>query len=225
MRDIVLVGSKKHEGINTLIVNEIEHLDMSLALKELKRDFHALIFTSKNAILSLEENLQKYPQFGFLRKIPCYVIGQSSAMALEKYGFSVEYVGEDSHGFGFASEVAPLLRRKKVLYFRAKKIVSGLDEILLDAKVRLKQIIAYENKKSSIDAALKPAPRSILIFTAPSHYLSFVQNFSWEGSYIAIAIGLTTFSVFDASVEAFVSPKQDITGCIEFAREIALRLA
>ena len=52
-----------------------------------------------------------------------------------------------------------------------------------------------------------------------------MQNFSWDGSYIAIAIGLTTFSVFDASVEAFVSPKQDVPGCIEFAREIAMRLA
>ncbi len=224
MREIVLVGSKRHENIKTLIVNQIQYLDLLDSLKEIKKDFHALVFTSKNAILSLQENIQKYPQFEFLKKIPCYVIGQSSAMTLEKHGFLVEYVGEDSHGFGFAGEIIPVLRRKKVLYFRAKKIVSGLDEALLDAKVRLKQIIAYENKKHSIDASLKPAPRSILIFTAPSHYLSFVQNFSWDGSYIAIAIGLTTFATFDSSIEAFVSPKQDIQGCIDFAKEIARRL-
>lgn len=225
MRDIILVSSKPHAEIKTLIVNEIEFLDMFDSLREIKKDFQALVFTSKNAIKSLEQNIQKYPEFEFLKKIPCYVIGQSSAMALEKYGFNVEYIGEDSHGFGFASEIIPMLKKKRVLYFRAKKIVSGLDELLLNASVKLKQIIAYENKKNSVDRALKPNPKSILIFTAPSHYLSFVQNFSWDGSYIAIAIGMTTFGTFDTSIEAFVSPRQDLQSCIDFAKEIAKHLA
>ncbi|WP_104698059.1 MULTISPECIES: uroporphyrinogen-III synthase [unclassified Helicobacter] len=225
MREIILVNSRKHTEVKTLIVSEIAFVDMFDSLREIKGGFQALVFTSKNAIESLERNIQKYPQFAFLKKIPCYVIGQSSAKALEKYNFSVEYVGQDSHGFGFANEIIPALKKKRVLYFRAKKIVSGLDEILLNSGVKLKQIIAYENKRSSVDRTLKPPPKSILIFTSPSHYLSFIQNFSWDGSYIAIAIGMTTFGVFDTSIEAFVSPRQDIQSCIDFANEIAMRLA
>lgn len=225
MREIILISSKKHPDIKTLKVSEIAFIDMFDSLREVRGNFQALVFTSKNAVESLEKTLQKYPQFEFLKKIPCYVIGHNSAKALEKYNFNVEYVGQDSHGFGFANEITPILKKKRVLYFRAKKIVSGLDETLLDSGVKLKQIIAYENKRSSVDRNLKPPPKSILIFTSPSHYLSFIQNFSWDGSYIAIAIGMTTFGVFDTSIEAFVSPKQDIQSCIDFANEVAMRLA
>lgn len=223
MRDIILVHSKEYPGVDTLVINEIEYLDMLEVLREIKKDFGALVFTSKNAIKSLQKTIEKHSQFEYLKKIPAYVIGEGSAKTLEKYGFNIEYVGQDSHGFGFAGEIIPLLKRKKVLYFRAKKIVSGLDERLLEEKIYLKQIIAYENKRSKAGIK-KPLPKSILIFTAPSHYTSFIQKFSWDGSYIAIAIGLTTFSVFDTEIEAFVSPRQDIESCIEFAKEIAMRL-
>ncbi|MCE3038436.1 uroporphyrinogen-III synthase [Helicobacter anatolicus] len=224
MRDIILVNSKPYDGVQTLILNEIEYRDMYDSLKELRKDYTALVFTSKHAIKSLQKAIEKYPQFEYLKIIPAYVIGESSARVLEKYQFNVEYIGKDSHGIGFASELIPLLQHKKVLYFRAKKIVSGLDEILSHAKIYVKQIIAYENKKSNITNLEKPSPKSILIFTAPSHYTSFVQQFAWDDSYIAIAIGLTTFSVFDAEIKAFVSPKQNIEGCIEFAKEVAQRL-
>ncbi|CBG40271.1 uroporphyrinogen-III synthase [Helicobacter mustelae] len=224
MRKIVLVSSKPHADVETLVVNEIEHLDMLDSLRELRGDFDALVLTSKNAAQSLQQNIKKYPQFEYLKKIPAYAIGESSAQTLGEHGFCVEYVGKDSHGSGFADEIIPMLRGKKVLYFRAKKIVSKLDERLQAARIILKQIVAYENKRNNTHILPKPKPKSILIFTAPSHYLSFVQNFSWDGSYIAIAIGLTTFSVFDEEIEAFVSPRQDIQSCIHFAKEIALRL-
>ena len=224
MRNIVLVGSKKYEEIDSLIVSEIEYHDMRDSFREIPHHTDALIFTSKNAIKSLEENLKKYPQYLFLKKIPCYVIGEGSALFLQKYGFTIGYVGEDSHGSGFASEIIPLLKHKKVVYFRAKKIVSQIPEILAESKIEVRQIVAYENKKSEAKNLVRPAPRSILIFSAPSYYASFIQNFVWDGSYIAVAIGLTTFYSFNEEIEAYVSPRQSIESCIDFAREIAMRL-
>ncbi|MDO7253694.1 uroporphyrinogen-III synthase [Helicobacter cappadocius] len=231
MREIVLISSKENVKIKTLVVNQINLfsikkaiLDQHIDLKNINQHVDALIFTSKNAFKALLQNIQQDCELEGFRDIPAFVIGEGSAQKLRKEGFKVEYVGIDSHGSGFSSEIIPLLKNRKPLYLRAKKIVSGLDAKLLDAKIKLKQVIAYENKTIILDNALKPSPKSILIFTAPSHYLAFKQNFGWDGSYYAIAIGMTTFSVFDGDVEAFVSPIQNIDSCIEFAKELASKL-
>ncbi|PAF48075.1 hypothetical protein BKH46_01835 [Helicobacter sp. 12S02634-8] len=231
MREIVLINSKQNPKVKTLIVNKIELLPIKKAILELHIDLNqirksvdALIFTSKYACKSLLTNMQKHPELEAFRHIPAFVIGENTAQSLKEAHFTIEYIGLDSHGAGFSSEIIPLLKNRKPLYFRAKKIVSGLDTKLLEAKIKLKQIIAYENKTNTIDKACKPLPKSILIFTAPSHYLAFKQNFGWDASYSAVAIGMTTFGVFDSEVEGFVSPDQNIDSCIEFAKELALKL-
>ncbi len=196
---------------------------MRINPKNPKKQIDALIFTSRYAIQSLAQEIQKHPEMSQFKEIPSFVISNQSAKALYEHNFCVEFVGNDSYGEGFASEIIPLLKNKRALYFRAKKIISELDERLLEAGIALKQIIAYENKTLTLDSALKPKPRSIVIFTAPSNYYSFVQNFGWDGSYIAIAIGITTFGVFNKEVEGYVSPKQTIQSCLEFAQEIATK--
>lgn len=230
MRDIVLVHSQTMPDIKTLIVNKVEYCPIKRILLESHidplrpaRQINALIFTSRNAIQSLIQEIQRYKEMQSFKEIPSFVIGSQSAKVLKDNGFCVEFVGSNSYGEEFTSEIIPFLKKRKPLYFRAKKIVSGLDERLLEAGIALKQVIAYENKTLTLDSALKPEPRSIVIFTAPSNYYSFVQNFGWDGSYIAIAIGITTFGAFNKDVEGYVSPKQTIQSCLEFAQEIATK--
>lgn len=219
MRDIILIGSKEEPNIKSLVVSEIELLEFPLNLNNID----ALIFTSRYAITSLVNNANRLKDNTW-QNIPSFVIGKSSADYLIKMGGTIEYIGEDSHGNGFANEIIPLLKNRNPLYIRAKKIVSHINEKLINQKVKLNEVVGYENKVKKLDPRLAPKPNSILIFTAPSHYKAFLSNFKWDGSYIAIAIGMTTFGVFDAGVNAFVSPKQSIQACIEFAKELHTRL-
>ncbi|RAX51721.1 hypothetical protein CCY99_08590 [Helicobacter sp. 16-1353] len=219
MRDIILIGSKKEPNVESLVVSEIELLPFPMNLKNID----ALIFTSRYAITSIAENAKRLNDYSW-EEIPSFVIGQGSAEYLLEMGGKVEYIGKDSHGDGFANEIIPLLKNRYPLYVHAKKIVSHINEKLLQHKIKLSEVVAYENKVKKLDHRLAPKPNSILIFTAPSHYKAFLSNFKWDGSYIAIAIGMTTFGVFDMGVNAFVSPKQSIQVCIDFAKELSTRL-
>ena len=219
MRDIVLIGSKAESNIKSLIVSEIELLEFALNFTNID----ALIFTSKYAIKSLVNNAERLNDHSW-KKIPSFVIGKGSADYLKQMGGTIEYIGEDSHGDGFANEIIPLLKDRNPLYIRAKKIISHINEKLIHHKIKLSEVVGYENKIKKLDMRLAPKPNSILIFTAPSHYKAFLSNFKWDGSYIAVAIGMTTFGVFDAGVNAFVSPKQSVQACIELAEELNTRL-
>lgn len=79
----------------------------------------------------------------------------------------------------------------------------------------------YENIPQKLPLELKPKPKSVIIFSAPSAYDSFVANFGWEDLYIAIAIGQSTFARFDKHITAYVSPSANFESCIAFAKDIA----
>lgn len=219
MREIFLIGSRAEEGVKSLVVSEIKILPFEMNLQNID----ALIFTSRYAIKSMADNAQRLNDDRW-KSIPSFVIGRGSATYLQNLGGSIEYIGKDSHGDGFAKEIIPLLKNRHPLYVHAKKIVSGINEKLLHHKIKLSEVIAYENKTLKLDANLTPPPSSILIFTAPSHYKAFLSNFKWDGSYLAIAIGMTTFGVFDAGIDAFVAPEQSVQSCIDFAKDLRMRL-
>lgn len=220
MREIILVGTRQNERVKSLIVNQIQFLPIQCDLSNIT----SLIFTSRYAILSLIDSAKENPSLQNWYKLPSYVIGAGSAKILKEHHANIALIGSDAHGASFAKEIIPLLQGQTPLYVRAKNIISQLDEQLLHAHIHLQQVIAYDNQPKTLDPSLKPKSNDILIFTSPSAYKSFVMNFGWEGNYIAIAIGMTTFNSFDNGIQAFVSPTQSIDGCIDFANDLVQKL-
>lgn len=221
MREIILVGTKPCSELKSIVVSEITINEIP---KDVLQDRDCLIFTSRYAINALAKSAKNCEQLAHWVNMPSYVIGGSSAKQLEEYSANVAFIGSDAHGANFAKELVEKLQDKHPLYLRAERIVSNLNQKLLEAKIDLKECIAYSNQPKNLDMSLKPASNSVLIFTAPSAYQSFKQNFGWDGSYVAVAIGMTTFSAFDSDVMGFVSQIQSIEGCITLAKDLAQSL-
>lgn len=223
--EIILVGTRKIKNVKCLITNTIAFCPITHTLEGID----SLIFTSRYAIQSLLESASPLsphynPHLAKWREIPSFVISPKSAELLYKHNARVEFVGQKAHGKEFAKEIIPLLKNHSPLYFRAKEIISHLNTTLKNAKIPLQEAIAYVNTPLILEQNLKPKPQSVLIFTAPSAYKSFVSNFGWEDEYIAIAIGKSTLSYFDSTINAHISPKPSIPHAIEFAKSIALEL-
>ncbi|MCH5313910.1 MAG: uroporphyrinogen-III synthase [Helicobacter sp.] len=223
--EVVLAGTRQIEGVKSLITNTIAFIPLTHTLEGID----ALIFTSAYAIRSLIEsashNLQNTPSYNPLlarwKEIPSFVISPASAQILYEQGAVVEFVGKKAQGEAFAYEIYPLLQGRKALYLRAKEIVSGLGSILKDAHICLDEAIVYENLPQTLPPHLKPKPQSVIIFSAPSAYKSFVKNFGWESQYIAVAMGQSTFKYFDKHITAYISPSANFNACIAFAKELA----
>lgn len=207
MAEIIVVGYQNYDFAKSLIVGEIVNKDFCLDLK----GFDALIFTSKNAIFSLESNAQKYPQMQVYKQIPSYVIGNATAKALEDLEGNLVGISPNAHGGEFTSFLKSTLNPKSsLLYLRAEKIVSKLDEILENEGFCIHSQIAYRSQALNLTPKQKPPKGSILLFTSPSAYKFFIQNFSWESSYTAIALGKTTYQSFDSEISKEISSLQDI---------------
>lgn len=206
MRDIILLNNVKYKNIKNMPLFEIEYLSSSADLSK----YDALIFTSKNAILSLDSFNKKW------REIPSYCIAKKTSEVLKKFDANLVFTGEKSHGDEFAKELIPLLKNKKTLYVKAEKTVSSLVDILKDANIDIDKLVTYKTvcTKKSFD---KPSDGSIIIFTSPSSIECFFKIFQWSSSYEAIVIGNTTAKYMPKNIEYKISKSQTIDSCVKLA--------
>lgn len=210
MADIVLLSSSYVKDVINLPIFEIEYLDLDFDISK----YDALIFTSKNAIYSLDKSKLNW------KKIPSYAIAPKTAEILKKYNSNLVFTGGHSHGNEFANELIPLLKNKRILYVRGEKVVSNLCSILKENQIDLYEQIVYKticsNKKTETINE-----NSIIIFTSPSSVNCFFKNYSWQSTYKAIAIGNTTAKFLPQNVEVYISDVQSIESCISLAKQIS----
>lgn len=213
-REICVVGYENYDFAKSLIVGEIDFLDYKIDLGA----FDCLIFTSKNAVKALVFLTEKYPEMQGWKKIPSFVIGKGSAEEVLKQGGEIEWIASDFHSETFIKEILPKLKDKNSLYLRAKEIISQLDQKLQIQGIRLTSKVVYQSKIKHSNQD-KPEKNCILLFTSPSAYRFFLQNFNWDPSYLAVALGKTTFASFDMQIQKMLSPVQGIRKSIEFLKK------
>lgn len=173
--------------------------------------YDGLLFTSKNAIYSLEKDL-------LWKTIPSYAIAQKTSDILKQVSANLVYTGKSGHGDDFANELKTKLKDKRVLYIRAKKVVSNLVNILNENNIICDELITYETVCKKYDIEQKPPKNSIIIFSSPSTIKCFFNSFKWDDSYLAIAIGKTTAKYFPDIVNYKIAEQTSIESCIELAR-------
>ena len=210
MSDIYILSDKKIEGALNLPVFQIKYLPAEVDI--LKYD--ALIFTSKNAIYSLDFFNTNWKQ------IPSFAIAPLTAEVISNYGGKVEYIGKSAHGDDFAEELKTKLKGKKAIYIRAKKVVSRLVEILRRSNIDIDELITYETVCSECNNLKQPSPNSTIIFSSPSTIKCFLRCFDWDSSYKAVAIGKTTAKYLPDFINYRISPSTSLEVCVKLAKTL-----
>lgn len=176
--------------------------------------FDAIIVTSKNSINALKFNSIA------LADILVFAIGKATALACKEFGFKQIYEAKNSHGSEFGAEILEKLYGKKVLFIKAKETVSNLDIYFSQNGIDITVVDGYENLILYPNDIKKPEPNSTIIFTSPMNVRAFIQNFSWNDSYQAVAIGKATASTLASYCTPIISNSQSLKSCIELAKSL-----
>ncbi|OCL96763.1 uroporphyrinogen-III synthase [Arcobacter porcinus] len=209
MAKIYLLNNQKYDGVVNLEVFKVESTKYEIDCSK----YDALVFTSKNAIYSLEENSINW------RNIPSYLIAEKTAKVAKDYNANIAFIGTNGHGNEFAKELVPLLKNKKVLYVKALKTVSNLVGILKDNDIELDEIVSYKTVCNDFLEKVELEKNSTIIFTSPSSVECFFNNFKWDKSFKAVLIGKTTEKFLPKEVDDYVISKTtDVTECVNIAK-------
>jgi len=209
--NIFLLNDKKVKWAKNIPLFKIVPINKKINLS----NFDAIIFTSKNAVNSINKINPDW------KKIPSYVISEQTAKLVKDLNGKVEFMSKTKHGNEFAYEMIELLKGKNVLYLRGKEIVSDLITILKDNDINCNDEIVYENCFNEDVKKIKIPKNSKIIFTSPSTINYFFKTFSWDKSYKAISIGNTTAQHFPENIKPYIADITSFKSCVEKALEIA----
>lgn len=208
MKAIYLLSNSSYDEVHSLPMIDIKYHDFDIDLSK----YDALIFTSKNSVISVDKN----PHW---KNIPAYAISDQTAKLIQSKGGNLCFTGTSRDGNEFAKEILPSLKNKKVLYLRAKEVVSNLIEILKDEDINLDEQIAYETLCKKYENK-KFEDNSIFIFTAPSTVECFLRSFAWQDHYQAVCIGQTTANTLPKGIKYHVAKEKSIKSCIDLAKKL-----
>ncbi len=206
--NIYLLNDQKYDGIKNLPVFTINYLPCEISFD----DYDYIIFTSKNAIKAIDSFNNTWQTTSAL------TIAPNTAKAVKKYAGKVEFVGTCSYGDEFAMEILDIVADKRILFLRAKKVMSNLYNILTKQGIDITENIIYETVVLTLDKALQPPLHSIIVFSSPSTVAGFLHNFSWHSSYKAVAIGKTTADSLPSYIGYTIARTPCIKDAIETAR-------
>ena len=206
---IYILSEKKVEGAVNLPVFEINFIRQDIDFSS----YDALIFTSKNALYSIDSFSRDW------KNIPSYAIAPQTAKIIKELGGRLEFTGVTNHGDKFALELLELLKNKKVLYLRGAKVVSKLAETLNSNQIKCDEAIVYESSCKILSKESAPPKNSKIIFSSPSTIKCFLNNFEWDSSYKAIAIGKTTAKYFPPYIIPAISDTTSLEACVQKALE------
>jgi uroporphyrinogen-III synthase len=209
-KDIYILSDRKIDGVFNLPTFQINFISSKIDI--LKYD--ALIFTSKNGILSLNSFNDQWKQ------VPSYTISQKTAQQIDSCDGKLEFTGTKGYGDSFARELAPLLKNKKVLYVKAKEVVSRLTTILKEQGVLCDELTTYETVCKTYDKSFKPPKNSIIILSSPSTLNCFLDTFGWDYSYMAVSIGKTTSKFIPDYINYKTAKYRSLESCIKLAKTL-----
>ncbi len=189
---------------------KVTYRDINLDLSS----YNALIFSSKNGVKAIDTINKDW------KKTPSYAIGNPTANEILKLGGIVDFIATSSYGDEFAQELISKLKDKKVLFLRAKKVLSDLENILKYSGVNLKSEVVYETSCRDKKPLHVKSKNSVFIFTSPSTVDCFFNQYKWEDSYIAVCIGNVTAKALPHTIFPYICKIQTIAACIELAKTL-----
>ena len=210
MENIYILSEKRVKGARNFPIFKINFKISKFDITS----YDALVFTSKNALYSIDSfNLN-------WRNIPSYAIAPQTAKIVKELGGNLEFTGITNHGDKFVLELIPILKDKKVLYLRGAKVVSKLKETLNTNGVVCDEVIVYESVCKEYNSSQKLPKNSIIIFSSPSTIECFLKNMKWDESFKAISIGETTSKYFPSYINPTISDETSLVSCVQKAQEL-----
>jgi len=209
-QNIYLLNNEKVKFAKNIPLFEIKYIKQHIDFSK----YDALIFSSKNGVLAVDSMSKEW------RKIPSFAISEQTAKLIKDFNGKLAFCGKKRHGDEYAYEILPELKGKRVLYLRARDIVSDLINILNSNGVECDDVIVYENHAKEQKEKKTLPKKSKIIFSSPSTIKYFFKLYTWDDSYTAISIGNTTAKYFPEYITPIIADKTSLQSCVDKALEI-----
>lgn len=215
MPKIKILSTKKLTESENIFLSDFDLIDEDFIRIELLKfdidiDIDILLFTSKNAVLSVLKN----KKIDFLKQIKCICVGEKTGELLEENGFNVL---DFSH---YAEDLTKIISKKhsgkSFAFFCGNLRRDVLPDFFKENKIEFHEIQVYKNEFSSKRISKK---FDAILFFSPSGVMSFLGK-NQISDEVCFCIGTTTSEVLEPYTKNIIlSEKPTITSVLEKVKE------
>ncbi|MCK9371783.1 MAG: uroporphyrinogen-III synthase [Sulfuricurvum sp.] len=210
MRPIYLISQTPYPGVLHIPILKIRFLTPDIDFSA----YHGLVFTSKQAVKSLEPYSESW------KRLPCMCVSEATAIAVRNAG------GDDirmADGYGKSIPESLSLEGSggKWLYLRPKVIASEWVETAREQGIEIDEAIMYETVCNKEGVFSPIESNGVLIFTSPSSIDCFMARYEILPDQKIVVIGKTTQKRLPKGVDATLSDSASVASCVKIARTIA----
>ena len=173
-------------------------------------NFDAIIFTSKKAVIAIESLFPSWVNKTI------YTVGKKTKKLALSKGAKNIFASHKESSYDMSIEIKEFLKDKKVLYIRAKTILTDIKS-LLDDICDFTEIIAYETV--FVKPLFELEKGSIIIFSSPSTIKSFSLVYNIK-DFTVVVIGKNTAKTLDKSIQYEMPSSPSLELCIQKAKNI-----
>lgn len=219
MPKIKILSTKKLTESERTFLSDFDLIDKDfIRIELLKFDFSfamdILIFTSKNAVLSVLQN----KKIELLKQIKCICVGEKTKELLEKNGFTVldfTHYAED-----LTKIISEKYSDKSFAFFCGNLRREVLPDFFRENKIEFHEIQVYKNEFSSQKINGK---FDAILFFSPSGVMSFLEQNTISDE-ICFCIGTTTSQALEPYTKNIIlSEKPTFTSVLEKVKEYSLK--
>lgn len=206
------------KDISFIPLSKIKFIDFDI---NLLLNYEYYVFTSKNAITSLVQQIEKsenkeyYKNVIFSKNIIC--VGVTTEKIARKYGFKNIQIPTKAYGKNLFEEFENIFKNTKAIFLRGEIIASNpkyVDEIIVYKNIKI------QKKESSF----KIKNKDIIIFTSPMLFQFYKENNIPLNKSKIIAIGKTTKKAIKKYSKKVYTPKETtLNACIKLALKLQAR--
>jgi len=172
-----------------------------------------LLFTSKNCVDMVDSIDKRWREYGSIS------IGEATTQKIKELGGSVIFSSK-GYGESLVQDITKNFSHLKILFLKPKVVATDIRSQLQTFGIEIDEQVIYETQCVHYDETKQPLKGSIIIFTSPSTVKCFFDNFEWDESYRAVAIGEVTAKAFPKSIDYVISQKPLIDACIKEAKNL-----
>jgi len=172
------------------------------------QDCDTLLFTSKNSVKIANDIDPKW------REYPSIAIGKETAKTITELGGHLVALSKEAYASSVAELIEEDFKNSKILYLRPEVVSSE------NLATLVRQQVIYKTKCVAYPKSKQPRKKAVIIVTSPSTIRCFLENFEWQESYHAVAIGRVTAEALPPFVRYSIASEPTISACISLAKEL-----
>ena len=206
---IFLFSKTPHPDVTHIPILKTSFLQPDIDLSR----YDAIVLTSKQAVTALDKISPGW------KRLPALTVAAKTAEMVKEAGGCFLETG-NGYGEGLSEIIISRYGSYRWLYPRPKVVASDFKERVMEAGVKIDDVVVYETSCNQACRELNLPDNAVLVFTSPLTIACFLEFFAFKEGHKVVVIGKTTAKALPRYLKYHMPEEPTVEASVQLAQTL-----